>query len=37
MPLDQAVWYFYGIKWLSMNETPGYNIALTGKKVLTLH
>jgi hypothetical protein len=31
-PLEQAIWYFCGIKWLSRNETPVYNIALTGKR-----
>jgi len=31
MPVELAVWYFFGIKWLSRNETPAYNIALTGK------
>jgi hypothetical protein len=32
MPVEQAVWYFYGIKWLSRYETPVYNIAITGKR-----
>jgi hypothetical protein len=30
-PSSDFIWYFYGIKWLSKNETPVYNIALTGK------